>query len=355
MLQPARADVAELVDARDLKSLDGNVVRVRFPPSAPILHLGALFFCFAIISFVDHLSRGLLDCRDVDSPEYSPLARNKKKLTSPLVRKGAIFPFQTSAACWVDLLGYGSMIAEADFNPLHTRAKEALARLRRFHAIVAKHSGRYFPTFVMNDGAVAYRDLSMRTRSVTHDFLVRSWDLFCEIKTAEAVEGYPGARMVWATGFRMRGRRAGMDLRNTQFQSVMRRFQEKKISAKQAITEAAVIREYFDIAPQLQANFAFTKAYVAESMGSAGGLHGSNFFVDLSIFTEPVPAWIELGQTIDWSHRKLGLRTTFAAIQNLPPRRHVEGGPIGILDGLQIAQRLAQDPDVLLALRAAPK
>lgn len=35
MLQPARADVAELVDARDLKSLDGNVVRVRFPPSAP--------------------------------------------------------------------------------------------------------------------------------------------------------------------------------------------------------------------------------------------------------------------------------------------------------------------------------
>lgn len=36
MLQPARADVAELVDARDLKSLDGNVVRVRFPPSAPV-------------------------------------------------------------------------------------------------------------------------------------------------------------------------------------------------------------------------------------------------------------------------------------------------------------------------------
>ncbi len=30
------ADVAELVDARDLKSLDGNVVRVRLPPPAPI-------------------------------------------------------------------------------------------------------------------------------------------------------------------------------------------------------------------------------------------------------------------------------------------------------------------------------
>ena len=36
VLQGRRADVAELVDARDLKSLDGNVVRVRFPPSAPV-------------------------------------------------------------------------------------------------------------------------------------------------------------------------------------------------------------------------------------------------------------------------------------------------------------------------------
>ena len=31
----ANADVAELVDARDLKSLDGNVVWVRVPPPAP--------------------------------------------------------------------------------------------------------------------------------------------------------------------------------------------------------------------------------------------------------------------------------------------------------------------------------
>ena len=31
-----KADVAELVDARDLKSLDGNVVWVRVPPPAPM-------------------------------------------------------------------------------------------------------------------------------------------------------------------------------------------------------------------------------------------------------------------------------------------------------------------------------
>jgi hypothetical protein len=35
------ADVAELVDARDLKSLDGNVVWVRVPPPAPRFALKA--------------------------------------------------------------------------------------------------------------------------------------------------------------------------------------------------------------------------------------------------------------------------------------------------------------------------
>ena len=34
-MQINNADVAELVDARDLKSLDGNVVWVRVPPPAP--------------------------------------------------------------------------------------------------------------------------------------------------------------------------------------------------------------------------------------------------------------------------------------------------------------------------------
>ena len=41
------ADVAELVDARDLKSLDGNVVWVRVPPPAP---LRKTVFDFALLS-----------------------------------------------------------------------------------------------------------------------------------------------------------------------------------------------------------------------------------------------------------------------------------------------------------------
>jgi hypothetical protein len=274
---------------------------------------------------------------------------------SPLVGKSVVFPFQIAVVCWIDLLGYGAMIAEADFNPLHPNAALALARLRRFHQIVAAHSARYFPTLVVNDGAAAYRDLSLRSRAPTHDFLMRAWKLFNSIKKDEIENGFPGARMVLASGFRMRGRRAGIDSTTKQFESVMRRYQSGEITAKQAISEAASVKRSFDIVPQLQANFAFSKAYVAERSGTRGGLGGANFFVDLALFERPTLAWIEKGAAVEWSDKKLHMTASFAPVLDFPRFKHVEGGPLGIRDGLQIAQYLTQDPDVLTALRTAGK
>jgi hypothetical protein len=282
--------------------------------------------------------------------------RNKR---GPLVSRGTRFPFQIAVACWADLLGYGAMIAEAGFNPLHPKASEALRRLRRFHEIVASHSSRNFPTLVMNDGAVAYRDLSLRSRAPTHDFLMRAWNLFNSIKNEEKVSSFPGARMVLATGFRMLGRRAGIDARASHFKSVMHRYQNKNISAEQAIREAANIQQSFDVIPRLQANFAFAKAYVAESSGAKGGLAGARFFVDLSLFETPTPAWVTKEETVEWVNETLGMRVSFAPILDLPAFTQAEiqvaGGARGIRDGLQIAEHLTQDPNVLTALRTAQK
>ncbi|MDM9645558.1 hypothetical protein [Rhizobium sp. S163] len=272
--------------------------------------------------------------------------------SQPTVSKNAIFPFQVSVACWIDLLGYGSMIAEAGFSPLRPKAAQALKRLRRFHEIVASHSVRHFPTLVMNDGAVAYRDLSLRSRSNTHDFLNRAWKLFVDIRQSELRDGYPGARLVLASGYRMRGRRAGMDASAGHFESLMKRYNQGNITADRAIREAASIRPAFDIVPQLQANFAFTKAYVAESAGSAGGLPGANFYVDMALF-QGRPTWLHLGPEIEWSHPRLGLKATFSSLIDIPILLNPEAGPLDIRDGLQVAQHVEGNADVLASLRAA--
>jgi hypothetical protein len=94
----------------------------------------------------------------------STAPRVRPAIEGPKVAKGRKFPIAVSVACWVDLLGYGAMIAEARFNPLHHRSNEAFQRLHNFHSAVAASGHRYFSTLVMNDGAVAYRDLSMRSR-----------------------------------------------------------------------------------------------------------------------------------------------------------------------------------------------
>ena len=247
------------------------------------------------------------------------------------------------------------MIAEADFNPLHGKASEAMKRLRRFHQIVASHSFKLFPTLVLNDGAVGYRDLSLRSRGPTHDFLMRAWKLFHHIKEDENGHGFPGARAVLAVGFRMRGRRAGHDASASHFKSLMERYQNGEIRAEQAMREASQIRQSFDIIPQLQANFAFSKAFVAESSGTRSGLHGAKFFVDLTIFNATMPSWVVAEKTVEWFHERLRMRASFAPIIEFTKCKHASGGPLGIRDGLQIAQELSQNADVLAGLRAAQK
>ncbi|MBM3606458.1 MAG: hypothetical protein FJX25_17565 [Alphaproteobacteria bacterium] len=235
------------------------------------------------------------------------------------------------------------------------RTLTALRRPRRFHEAVAKHSSSYFPTLVMNDGAVSYRDLSFRSRSVTYDFISRAWSLFEEISRVEHQDGYPGARMVLASGFRMRGRKAGLEASNDHLKSILKRVSDKSISIERAIHEASRMRPRFDIIPKLQANFAFTKAYVAESSGSKGGLPGANFYLDLSLLKLPATDWIDLGPTIPWSHEALALSASFARVKSLPRALHLPGGPDSVLSGFEVAQSLAGDRNVLDALRAAHK
>lgn len=274
--------------------------------------------------------------------------------TTPRVRKGVTFPIQVSAVCWIDLLGYGAMLAKAQFNPLQPEAKEAVERLANFHRIVSGNSGRNFPSLVMNDGAALFRDLSMRSSSVTYDFLVRSWKLFTQINAFENEVGLPGARAVLAVGFRMTGPQPPKNHKTGITGSILNRLKKGIINAEQAVREAAEVRPNFGIVRELQANFAFTKAYLAESSGRSGGFADANFFVDLNIFKDKIPEWITSSEVVEWSNARLNLQGQFARIDGL--KEIVKSGSTyapGILSGLEVAERIGGLTDVLTGLRSS--
>ncbi|QNN66447.1 hypothetical protein H9L13_06835 [Sphingomonas lutea] len=256
-------------------------------------------------------------------------------------RSGAL-PFCISATAWVDLLGYGSMIADAELNPIDPRAKEAVTRLRTFHRIVADHSGRYYRTLVINDGAVAYRDLSLRDNGVTHDFLQRSQQLFEAISENEDRNRWPGARMVLGLGFRARGSRRAIDDAERRVGMILAELTAGKVSAAEAVRQAASIQRYSDGIPQLQANFAFTRSYVADSAGSRAGLGGPSMFVDTAMFEDGVPPkWVKCGSAIVFREPRLAIDCSFVAVTGLTAPGKKDDRIPGLRDGLEIGEAIA--------------
>lgn len=284
----------------------------------------------------------------------------------PLVGMKTHFPFQVAICAWVDLLGYGAEIKKAHYNPLDPQAKAAVKRIRQFHQVVADHSLRDFPTLVMNDGATAYRDLSYRTRWTTYDFVQRSYRLFEDIQSMERNLGEPGARMVVAVGFRLRGRASqSSELRGRYVKSLISAVHDNKMSVDEAITRASKFRRNFDLIPQLQANFAFTKAYIAEQSGSKGGLGGPRFFLDdLTLdFGKLENNDVGVTEVIKWNAETYGLGATFLAVDRVRSAKQTEQrngrthnhGPPSFRNALEIARYLSGDQKVLEALRKAKK
>ena len=251
--------------------------------------------------------------------------------------KGRRYPVEIAAAAWFDLLGYGSMLAKAGFDPTQSGATEAVGRLRDFQRTIATHGHRNFPVMLINDGAVLFRDLSPRGKSVSFDFLARAIDAFKAVNRLERDAGHPGARMVVAVGARMRVTgvvRASATHRD----DILRRLDTGELSARQAIFEAFRAEPVAGFVPRLQANFAFTKAYLADQDGKEAGLGGPKCYIDLALFDIPAATWVSFSRTQEWSG--LGMSALFGELDEFD---RVEAGRkqfAGIRDAHGVAEHL---------------
>jgi hypothetical protein len=230
--------------------------------------------------------------------------------------KGRRYPIEISGVAWLDLLGYGSMLRPIKFDPSHADAQQAVKRLEAFQRIAAKAAMRHMPALIVNDGIAYVRELSPRTRAVSYDFLHRVFNSFRAVNDIDQKAGFPGARMIVATGPRLRI--SGVVRPDTvHLASILERFSEGAITANQAIREAFRSAPLTGSVSQLQANFAFTKAYLADEAGGAYGFKGNHCFVDAALFADPPPKWLSISKSFDWTTDGMSARfLQVAAIDN---------------------------------------
>lgn len=214
---------------------------------------------------------------------------------------------------WIDLLGYGSMLKECCFDPTSKNAENAINRLSLFNSMSLKHANLYFPILQINDGIAAWRELSLRTKSVAQDFLARSIEFFYDVTEAEIKQGYPGPRMVISTGIQMKMENLHKNIAKDRAERLIHEIADQKISIEEAIYKACSYTDYCNGVSALQANFAFTKSFLAEESGSKGGLPGNNIYIDLNLFENTSIKCLDIAEPFTWSECP-GLETEFAKI-----------------------------------------
>ncbi len=271
-------------------------------------------------------------------------------MSQPKTAIGSRREVEVCAVAWMDLLGYGTMLRRANFDPTVDEAMEAVVRLNRFQDTIADHSSKVFPSVVMNDGAAIYRDLSPRSRAVTFDFVARAWELHQKVNQLEYSTNDPGARTVLAVGFRVR---RGSNSREHLFSGIGKHILEEveagRKTVQQAVYHALTIRPTFDLVPELQANFAFAKAYLAETAGTKAGFAGNNFYADSELFLAEADNWMDASDPIQWSQS--GISGTFLPIQRIAKCAAERVQYSGTRDAFEIAARIGRDEDVIERLR----
>lgn len=269
----------------------------------------------------------------------------------PKTSMGSKRTIEVSICYWVDLLGYGSMLNSVEFNPLSNNAQISVNRLKSFHNMIRNSSkAKVFNSLALNDGAIFYRDLSPRSKSVTFDFLNRAYKVHKQINEQEKELGLPGCRSVVAVGFRIRDKNYSKDdLKNGIGQYLIDQVKNNTMSFEEAILKALSIKPCYDVVPELQANFAFTKAYLADDAGSKGGFGGNNFFVDSSIFDKDMPDFIKVGDQQPKLNIK-GLDQPFFKVVEFENLRinHINKE---LLDAFEVAEKLTNDSCINLKLK----
>ena len=153
--------------------------------------------------------------------------------------------------------------------------------------------------------------------------------------------GYYGARMVLASGLNMKMRRDGVkEVTKKRAETLIYQVENGEMDSRTALYKAVSFPTYFNNIPSLQANFAFSRAYIAEGQGKQAGFEGNHLFIDTSIFSA-VPDWLKYSKTIHWEYPGLGTEFIQYSSIDLETANKLSGE--GVLDTEVIAQKITKE------------
>ena len=105
------------------------------------------------------------------------------------------------------------------------------------------------------------------------------------------------------------------EISNQRVNRLIDKVKQKDITYEQAIHQACSYSQYANGVQELQANFAFTKAFLAEDSGSKHGIAGNNVYIDMSFLgkEDNKIQCIELDVPFMWNACQ-GLESLFAKV-----------------------------------------
>lgn len=213
-----------------------------------------------------------------------------------------------SFCMWSDLLGFGNIYAENNWELNSRQRRKVYNRLVAAHSSVLYYSSPDERNLILNDGIskVYMPDDSIfgkREISSIAIYFRHCIELHMTINQTEKVNGYPGCRSVMAFGDCIEYLAEEIKFDDYVFNYTKPKGQSIS-SIAQKIGNPTVIYN----PKELQMNTAFSKAYILESGGSKAGLPGNNFYIDQSAINAVITYGEKKGLVHVWQELENELR-----------------------------------------------
>ena len=215
---------------------------------------------------------------------------------------------------WSDLLGFGNKFIEKNWNLNREDWEDIRERLLSAHSVAIQNTSNKQRLLILNDGIAKvcpffksdYQSLLLQSSFFFREAVM----IHQEIKKKEASKGLPGARTVVAFGNSASYIEPEFKY-DDYFFNYTKPDPDGLSNAAQSVGNPTVIYN----PAELQMNTAFSKAYMIESVGSKGGVAGSNIFIDESVIDvlklladkeEKGYIWVEMDNYIDFTIPRAG-------------------------------------------------